>query len=322
VIRILNAEPFGYSPDAARILAELGQVTAHEFTREQLLQEIETADALIVRLGFQIDQEMIDAGKSLKAIVTASTGLDHIDFTYAHSKQIAVLSLRGETEFIHSLHATAEHTWALLLALVRQIPSAFDAVKKGEWDRDAFRGNDLEGKRLGIVGLGRIGRRVAHYGLAFGMPVFAYNPRTSDLVPGVTRVFTLTELLEVSDVLSLHAHLNEETRGFIGSRELAQLPKGALLVNTARGEILDEHALVTALEQQHLAGAALDVMAHERETQARSASPLVAYAQMHTNLLITPHVGGATYDTMTKSDVFMAHKLTAFFKQGGNTRSF
>ncbi len=312
---ILNAEPTGYSPDAEKMLQAIAQVTAREFTREQLLGEIGAYDVVIVRLGFQINRDMLDAAKNLKAIVSPSTGLDHIDLEYAKSKGIAVLSLRGEKEFLYSLHATAEHTWALLLALMRRVVSSAVSVRNGEWDRDSFRGHDLEGRRLGIVGLGRIGRRVAHYGIAFGMPVFAYNPRTHDAVDGVTRVASLDELLRVSDVLSLHAYLNDETRGLIGAHELSQLPKGAVLVNTARGEIVDESALVAALESKHLLGAALDVVANEREPNARNASPLFEYAKTHTNLIITPHLGGATFDTMTKSDIFMAQKLIAFFKQ-------
>lgn len=312
MIHILNAEPTGYSPDATAILQTIGQVDAREFTRQELLDVIGEYDVIIVRLGFQIDKEMLDAGKKLRVVVSASTGLDHIDLTYAKSKNIAVLSLRGELGFINSLYSTAEQTWGLLLALMRRIPASFDSIKRGEWNRDAYRGRDLDGRRLGILGLGRIGRRVAHYGNAFGMTVFAYNPRTNDPVEGVTRVSSLQELLAQSDVFSLHAGLNDATRGLIGANELALLPKGAVVVNTARGEIIDQDALVAALESQHLAGAALDVMAHEREPEARNASPLLAYARTHENLVLTPHIGGATYDTMAKSDVFMANKLKAF----------
>jgi len=255
---------------------------------------------------------VIDACTNLKVIVTTTTGLDHTDVNYAEQRGIKVLSLRGETEFLRTIPATAEHTWALLLALVRHIPQAHASVIAGEWDRNAFRGHDLGGKRLGIVGLGRIGEKVARYGLAFEMRVGAYDPYRSDWVEGVTRCVTLPELLRQSNVLSLHVPLNPETERMIGREELAHLPNGAWLVNTSRGEVLDEVALVEALQDGQLGGAALDVIAAERDQQRRG--PLLDYARQHNNLLITPHLGGATVESMARTEVFMAHKLQKFLK--------
>ena len=150
-INILNAEPLGYSPQAGSILATLGKVIAKEMSRSQLLDELSDYDVLIVRLANQIDREVIDAGPRLRAIVTATTGLDHIDVAYAQAQGIAVLSLRGETEFLKEVRATAEHTWALLLGLLRNIVPAATAARRGLWERDAFRGHELFGRRLGIV---------------------------------------------------------------------------------------------------------------------------------------------------------------------------
>ena len=157
MISILNAEPRGYCEEARAILKGLGQLTERELSRAELLAQLPGYDALIVRLAHQIDQEVVDRGKGLKAIVTATTGLDHINVEYAQQKGIAVLSLRGETAFLNTVSATAEHTWALLLALLRRIPAAFASVRAGQWDRDHFRGSELDGKRLGLVGLGRHG---------------------------------------------------------------------------------------------------------------------------------------------------------------------
>ena len=321
MIRILNAEPINYHDEPRQVLQSLGKVDACQLTRAELIRCLSEYDVLIVRLGFQVDREVIDAGPNLKALVTATTGLDHIDVAYAEQCGIKVLSLRGETDFLRSIPATAEHTWALLLALARRIPWAFHSVLNGEWDRDAFRGHDLRGRRLGIVGLGRVGQKVARYGLAFGMQVHAHDPSPIDAIPDVIMCATLSDLLRQSDVLSLHVPLNPTTEKLIGAPELALLPPGAVIVNTARGAVLDEAALLDALESGNLSGAALDVLTDERVQRAGTSERLLAYARTHDHLLITPHVGGATEESMCDTELFMAEKLKQFIKGHLDCRS-
>jgi D-3-phosphoglycerate dehydrogenase len=309
VIRILNAEPAGYSAEAHARLQAIGEVVAAPLSRPALLAQLPAYDVLIVRLAHQVDREVIDAGRRLKFIVSATTGLDHIDLEYAQSKGITVVSLRGETEFLRGIRSTAEHTWALLLALLRRIPQASASVRAGAWDRDAFRGNELAGKRLGIVGLGRIGQMVACYGQAFGMSTAAYDPAAPEWPHGVEPAPDLAALLGRSDVLTLHVPLTAETALMMGEAQVAQLPAGAVLVNTSRGDLVDEKALLRALERGHLAGAALDVITHERQPALRQGSPLLAYARDHENLLVTPHIAGATVEAMARAELFVAHKL-------------
>jgi D-3-phosphoglycerate dehydrogenase len=311
--RILNLEPDNYSTEALAILQSLGRVDGGPLTRRELLERIGDYEIIIVRLAHQVDREIVGRTTRLKVIVTATTGLDHIDVAYAEAKNIKVLSLHGETEFLRSIPATAEHTWALLLALVRQIPAAFQSVLAGEWERDRFKGHDLAGKTLGILGLGRIGEMVACYGQAFDMRVVAYDPYRKDWLPGVERASSQSELLGQSQVLCVHVPLNEETENLLGAAELAQLPPGAILVNTARGQIIDEATLLSALEQGHLAGAALDVLGEERAADPNR-SLLVQYARSHNNLLITPHIAGATSESMAATEVFMARKLRAYLE--------
>jgi len=314
--RILNAEPDNYSARAEAVLAEIGTVenfTIPNPTPDLFLGRLAEADVLIVRLARQINREVLDAGKRLKAIVSATTGLDHIDLAYAESRGIKVLSLRGEYEFLRSIPATAEHTWGLLLALLRQIPEAHASVLRGEWTRDLFRGHDLAGQTLGILGLGRIGEKIARYGLAFGMRVLAYDPYRSPWIEGVERCHTQAELLKQSQIFTIHVPLNPTTVNLVSSREIGLLPFGAVLINTARGEVIDEAALLAALESGQVAGAALDVLCDERGP-ARQASPLAAYARQHTNLLLTPHIGGATYESMAATEIFMAQKLKTYLE--------
>ncbi len=294
------------------MLNELGTVVAKEMSRSQMLDELNAYDVLIVRLAHQIDREIMDAAPNLEIIVTATTGLDHIDLKYARSRGITVLSLQGETSFLRSIRATAEHTWALLLGLLRQLVSASAAVYSGQWDRDAFRGHELYGKRLGLIGLGRIGEMVVRYGRTFGMNLGAYDPFINDWPEDVWQAPDISGLLERSDVLSLHVPLNAETAGMIGAPEMELLPPDAVLINTSRGQLINEVALLQALKSGRLAGAALDVVADERNANRRSDSLLLNYARNNDNLLITPHIGGATYESMAKTEVFMARKLVKF----------
>jgi D-3-phosphoglycerate dehydrogenase len=241
--RILNAEPDRYSRRARAALEEVGDVVEEALDRDGLLKAIANFDALIVRLAHKVDAPLLEAAPRLKVVATATTGLDHIDLRACKDRGVEVLSLRGENEFLRGVGATAEHTWALLLGLLRRIPSASAAVQRGEWDRDAFRGRELAGKRLGVLGLGRIGERVARYGVAFGMEVRGYDRYREAWPDDLIRMPTLETLLETSDVLTIHVPSNEDTKGMIGRRQLSRLPSGAILVNTARGGVVDGSAV-------------------------------------------------------------------------------
>jgi D-3-phosphoglycerate dehydrogenase len=311
-IRILNAEPESYSQEARQILQSLGELVEEPVSQERLAARLRGFDVLIVRLGLRVTREILEASARLSVVVSATTGLDHIDLDAAREKNITVLSLQGEQEFLRSVPATAEHTWALLLALIRRIAWAFDDVRQGGWDRDRFRGHDLKGKRLGILGLGRIGEQVARYGIAFGMKVGAYDPYRKEWMNGIRRFEAVEEILRWSEILSANLPLNAKTRGFLNEERLRLLPRRAWIVNTSRGEILDEMTLINLLEQGHVAGAAVDVLAVEQPAEDRERSPLLQYAREHNNLLITPHLGGATVEAMCRTEVFMAEKLRRF----------
>ena len=311
-VHILNAEPSEYSEEARRILQSLGELVEHPVSQGKLAQWVQGFDVLIVRLGLRVTRQVIEAADRLIAVVTATTGLDHVDVRAVEERGITVLSLRGEAEFLRTIPATAEHTWALLLALIRRVPWAFQDVQNGGWNRDLFRGEELRGKQLGILGLGRIGKQVARYGLAFGMKVGAYDPYRGEWLEGIKCFETLEGLLSWSQILTVHVPLKEETRGLLSKERLRLLPRGVWIVNTSRGAIIDEAALVGLLEEGHVAGAAVDVLVDEQSSRYRAENPLICYAQEHGNLLITPHLGGATMDSMRRTEVFMAKRLEEF----------
>lgn len=316
--RILNLEPEAYSPTARRILEGFAQVVDGPLPQDDLQRELGNYDCVILRLGYNIDSAGFRKTGRLKVIATPTTGLDHVDVQEARRRGIVVISLKGETGFLDTVRATAEHTMALILALLRRIPWAFDSVRQGRWDRDRFRGRELFGRTLGIVGLGRVGRHMAGYGEAFGMNVIGHNGGNPARLPGV-RVVSLEELLTESEIITIHVPLSHETDGMLGRREFSLMRRGAILVNTSRGGIVDEGALLEALSTGEVSGAALDVLCGEPRYERRwKALPgLVEYARCHGNLLITPHIGGATNESMEKTEVFIAEKIREFFASGG-----
>jgi D-3-phosphoglycerate dehydrogenase len=232
--------------------------------------------------------------------------LDHIDLDCAQERNITVLSLRGETQFLRTVTATAEHTWGLLLALLRHIPRAYQAVVAGDWDRTRFCGRELQGRTLAIIGLGRIGQRVARYGLAFRMKVMAYDPVQKEWIDGVMRAASLDELLPDADVLSVHVPLAKETTHLVGRKEFGALKEGAVVLNTSRGAVLDEASVIESLESGHLGGAALEVIHEEYSSESNMRERVLSYARTHENLIITPQLGGATHDSLEKVEIFMA----------------
>ena len=308
---ILVTESRGFSPGAEEMLRRLGKVVFAELDRGALLRAVAEAEVLWVRLAHRIDAEVMNAAPRLQVIVTPTTGLNHIDLEEARRRGVNVLSLTGETEFLKDVRATAELTIALILALLRRIPAATVHVASGGWDRDVLRGRELHGKTGGVVGYGRLGRIVARYLEAFGMRVLATDPKGEKASPeGAVRLVELSELLRESDIVTLHVNLSEETRNCFGRKQFETMKPGAWFVNTARGELVDEAALLDALRSGRLAGVALDVLSDERAT-GMGHHPAVVYAREHGNLLITPHIGGCTEESMEKTELFLAEKLCA-----------
>jgi D-3-phosphoglycerate dehydrogenase len=309
--RILVAESENFSPDAVRLLQQAGDVTLADCDRPGLLSAVVDAEVLWVRLRHQIDAEVMAHAPGLKVIVSPTTGLNHIDMEQAQRSGIRVVSLRGEVEFLRNIRATAEHTIGLMLSLMRHIPQAAASAASGGWDRDLFRGSELYGKTAGIIGYGRLGTIVARYLRAFDVRVLVTDPHIEpqSVEPGMELV-SLQDLLRAADIISVHVNLCEETQRFFGRKEFEAVKPGAWFINTARGELVDESALLEALQSGRLAGAALDVLVDERSS-GMGDHPLVQYAKTHSNLLVTPHIGGCTTESMKNTEDFLAGKLCA-----------
>ncbi len=293
----------GFAEEAREILKSVGPTDIRGLSQEELPGAVADCTCLIVQLGLVIDRSIIDAASGLRCIATPTTGTDHIDADYARSRGITVLSLKGETEFLKTITATAELALGLMIALMRKIPAAHGAVLRGEWKREPFRGHSLAGKTIGIVGYGRLGTMMARFGGVLGMTVVFADPGERGSIP-------LGELLQQSDVVSLHVPLNKETEEMIGAPELALMKPTAVLINTSRGKIVDEDAIIAALEAGKLAGYATDVLADELSFRPEEAkNKLIDYAKAHDNVIVTPHIGGMTAEARAATDIFIARKV-------------
>ena len=258
--------------------------------REDLERALAGAQALIVRSETRVTAELLARAPRLQVIARAGTGVDTIDVPAATRRGIAVMNTPGANTV-----SAAEHAMGLLLALVRHIPWAADAMRQGQWDRKRFEGTELRGKTIGVVGLGRIGGHVAQLARAFGMQVVAHDPyllreRAAELQ---VRLLPLDDLLRQSDVVTLHVAHTEQTHHLINADRLKLMKPTAVLINTARGELVDEAALAEAVQAKRIAGAAVDVFAVE---------PLPADAPLRRldRVILTPHLAASTAEAQER----------------------
>ncbi len=307
--KLLIAESRGFSKAAIDVLKEHFDVKCDDLDRAGLVKRVGEFDVLWVRVRTMIDNEIMDAAPKLKWIATNTTGLNHIDLAAAQKRGIQVVSLQGESDFLRKIRATAELTIGLTLALLRRIPAACQHVMDGGWDRSLFQGQEIFEKTVGIIGYGRLGKIVARYFEALGAHVIIHDRR---IEAGVDvdgfQSKSLNELLSQSDIVSLHASYEPPNHHMIGNAQFAKMKPTAILVNTARGELVDDESLANALESDALAGAAIDVIESEH-CERPSKQRLIELARTTHRLVITPHIGGNTLESMAKTEIFLAEKL-------------
>lgn len=304
ILSLADTSPFPGVLDELNSVAEVISLPA---TSENLERELPKADVYLCALSLRLTNELIQRCPRLKVIGTPSTGWDHLDWAALERRNIQLLSLRGEETFLNSVTATAELAWGLLLAVARNLRLATRLSGDGVWARDACRGHQLSGKTLGVLGYGRLGRMMADYGHAFRMRVIACDNRKQNYPEWVEPV-CLDECLRQSDVLTIHVHLTPENHHLLGRNQIARMKKGAILINTSRGAIVDEGAMLEALEAGHLLGAGLDVLNGEWNDRLPN-HPVVCYARDHENLVLTPHIGGITHESQRAAYAFLAGKL-------------
>ncbi len=272
-------------------------------SKNDLLAMIGGYDALVVRSETKVTKEVIEAGKRLQVIGRAGMGVDNIDLeTATHLGIVVVNAPLGNTI------SACEHTLALMLALARNVPQAYDSMRQGRWEREKFVGVELRGKTLGLVGLGQIGSEVARRARAFEMRVLAADPYVAPeraQALGVELV-SLDELLAQADVISLHVGLTPSTRDMIGEEQLKKVKPGVRIINAARGELIDEAALLRALDDGRVAEAAIDVFRQEPPGE----SPLLK----HEKIIVTPHLGASTTEAQERVALDVAEQVLAVLR--------
>jgi len=275
-------------------------------TPAELLQEIGQYDALLVRSNTKVTTDVIEAGTRLKVIGRAGTGVDNIDLDAATNRGIVVMNTPGGNSI-----SVAELTFGLMLAMARSIPQASASTKHGKWDKKSFTGIELKEKTLGIVGFGKIGMEVARRARAFQMDVCVYDPYVSERLAQdlAVKLVSLDDLFAASDVISLHVPLVDATRHLINAASISRMKTGVRVINTARGELINEPDLVRALNEGKVAAAAIDVLSSEPP----EAENLLVN---HPKVVVTPHIAASTTEAQEIVGVEIAEQVRGFLKSG------
>ncbi len=316
-MKILHLEAYNYSEASLNALRNIGEL---EIKEPQSKEELDLMllqsnyDCIFTTIGNKLDRINLNNQKNLKFIVSPTTGLNHIETEYVQEKNIEVISLKGESDFLSSVQSTAEHTWMLILSLVRNFKQSQQSISKGIWSRNNLLCDELNTKTIGIIGYGRLGKIIARYAQAFSMRVLVcetdINNQNIAKSNGL-EICNKEELFSEADVIVLLANYTKENENMIGEKEFLKIQKQAVFINTSRGELVDEEALLNALQNKRLKAAALDVLKGDSDwkTELPVNNELFKYFQLNTNLIITPHIGGYGRVSIQKTRDFITEKF-------------
>ncbi len=314
--KILVITPVRHIAGVPEILEASGQVTyMDDPTLSEVIAVIGEYDALYTNPNKSkvfIGREVIDAAKKLKVICTASTGTNHIDKACAAEKGLPILALTEEREVINRISSTAELAFALTMAGLRHVVRSHNAVLTGEWDYTRYIGRQMNCLTIGVIGYGRLGAMYSRYCQAFDSRVLVYDPYKTVDRDGLEQVDNLSVLLRESDVVAIHVHVTDETLGMMNAERFAQMKRDVLLVNTSRGDIVNEPDLVVFLRANPQVRVATDVLADE--IRHRLASPLLQYAHESEQVIITPHIGGMSREAQEIAYGHAASRLQSFLQ--------
>jgi phosphoglycerate dehydrogenase-like enzyme len=315
---ILVITPVGHIKGVPEILEAAGKVTyMDDPSSEKVISIINGYDAIFTNPNKSkvfIGKEILDAAKNLKVICTASTGTNHIDKPYAAELGLTILSLTEERKVINRISSTAELAFSLTLASLRHVVKGHKAVLEGEWDYEKYIGRQMNCLTIGSIGYGRLGGMYSKYCKAFDSRVLVYDPYKTVEEKGIEQVDNLEYLLKESDVVAIHVHVTEDTIGMINKTCFNVMKRDVVLVNTSRGDIVNEINLVDFLQSNPEARIATDVLADEIKN--RMSSPLLKYALESEQVIITPHIGGMCREAQEIAYGHAATRLLIFIKEG------
>ncbi len=304
-MKIVYLGPADALSAASDVLNSYGELCAPGLCSEKVASHLPDALAILdASMKIRFDRAMLNRASQLRVISTATTGADHIDAKALSERNIPLFTLQGQ-EVLRSLTPAAELSWMLLMACARRLRGAVQHVLAGHWSREAFPGIMLKGKTLGLIGCGRIGTWMGRYARAFDMVVIGYDPFVDPWPEQISQV-NLDALLSTADFVSIHVPLTDSNRGMLGAREFALMKPGAVFINTSRGSLADEAALLDGLVEGRIGAAGVDVLDGEPEIDEH---PLVQYARTHDNLIITPHIGGFSPDAVKTVVAYAARRI-------------
>lgn len=305
-MKIAITESQDFSKIGIQKLEAVGQVLQFDFSSiEELIHECKNVEVLFVRLKFKFTQDVLSQFSNLKFILSATTGTDHIDEAFFVKQGGKIICLKGETKFLEQIPSTAEHTWALLLSLIKKIPFSFDDVKQGNWNRDSFKGNNLKNKKIAILGMGRVGKQVAKIANCFEMEVGFYDIKEVEV--SYLRFDSPELLFQWADIISIHIPQNKFNESFINKELFSHIQSSAFLINTSRGGVWDEAALCKMILHKQIKGVATDVLKNELDYKIKE-NDLVALSKKGFPVIITPHIAGATFESMGMTEEFIVEK--------------
>ncbi len=302
--KILCPDPDSFSFEGKKFAKKYSNVDFIKLEQFDFEKKAPFYDAVLIRFNYKVGKSILFNNSNVKAILSPTTGLDHIDMELAEREKVSVFHLKNKEKILNKLNATSELAITLMLNLLRNFSPAVASVRRGNWNASKFRGFELNKKSLGIIGLGRLGKKVAKYGKAFGMKVRFYDPYVNKFPTNFQKIKDLSKLLGLSDIVSIHVPLNKQTNNLLGKREL-NLLKDSYLINTSRGQVVDPKALIFALENKILKGVALDVIHNEHDFINKKTNELIEYSKKNSNLIITPHIGGTTFESVEKTDLYI-----------------
>lgn len=286
-------------------------------SKKEVIKNIKNVDYIFTNPNmskFKIDKKVLNSGKKLVCICTASTGTNHIDLTYAKKKNIEILSLKKQKKILQKIPSTAELAFTLMMASLRNIISASNSVMNYQWSYLNFVGEQLKDKKIGVLGLGRLGKIFANYCLKFGAKVYFYDPFKKENNPRMKKITNLKKFLNIIDILSIHIHLDKKTKGFLNKKNLSYLKKNILIINTSRGEVLNENDLINFLVKNKNSKFATDVISDELGNIKKS-KLVKLFKNNKDRILITPHLGGSTYQAQNLAYFESLKNLTNFDKR-------
>ena len=304
----------GILPEVYDSLTGLAELDVRLPDRSYLIEHIGEYDAFLATLYVPFDREIVEraARGRLRLVYTPSTGTDHLDLDAMAAHGIEMRCIKTEYELLDGITATAELAVALMLAAARRIPSAANAASRGHWARDLYRGIQLSGKTLGVLGVGRLGRMMVEYGRGLRMQVIGCDPDPLRPIPDL-EYLEFNDFAARADVISIHMHLNAKTEHFINAERLAVMKDGVIIVNTSRGRIIDESALAAAIENGKVGGLGADVIDGEWRDDLVD-HRIIALSRERDTVVVVPHLGGVTIESQTMAHKFVVDQLAAILR--------